>query len=129
MTRGGGGGRIHVHQSETDDTVPIIGADIVAARGEWSMGKILDIYFQFAMGGDYYLGRLLTLIPPEDKLFDSLPPHWKDQEHTTVAEALKLTFGKALTSHQGTANDPTGVLGLVSIVQSWHKRWKSSKRI
>jgi hypothetical protein len=25
----------------------------VAARGEWSMGKILDIYFQFAMGGDY----------------------------------------------------------------------------
>jgi len=28
----------------------------VAARGKWSMGKILDINFQFAMGGDYYLG-------------------------------------------------------------------------
>ena len=28
MPRGGGGGRILVHQRETDDTVPIIGADI-----------------------------------------------------------------------------------------------------
>ena len=28
MSRGGGGGRIHVHQRDTDDTVPIIGADI-----------------------------------------------------------------------------------------------------
>ena len=28
MARGGGGGRIHVHQRETDDTVPIIGTDI-----------------------------------------------------------------------------------------------------
>jgi hypothetical protein len=28
----------------------------VAAQGEWSKGKILDIYFQFALGGDYYLG-------------------------------------------------------------------------
>ena len=95
----------------------------VAARGEWSMGKILDIYFQFAMGGDYYLGRLLTLIPPEDKLFDSLPPHWKDQEHPTVAEALKLTFGKALTSHQGTANDPTGVLGFLLASMVHHSNW------
>lgn len=95
----------------------------VAARGEWSMGKILDIYFQFAMGGDYYLGRLLTLIPPEDKLFDSLPPHWKDQEHPTVAEALKLTFGKALTSHQGTENDPTGVFSFLLASMVHHSNW------
>eukprot|EP00984_Skeletonema_dohrnii_P035311 scaffold34937_cov255-Skeletonema_dohrnii-CCMP3373.AAC.1 len=95
----------------------------VAARGEWSMGKILDIYFQFAMGGDYYLGRLLTLIPPEDKLFDSLPPHWKNQEDPTVAEALKLTFGKALTSHQGTAHDPTGTLCFLLASMVHHSSW------
>ena len=45
------------------------------SSGEWSIGKILDIYFQFAMGGDYYLGRLLILIDPEDEMFASLPPH------------------------------------------------------
>ena len=28
----------------------------VAARGEGSIGKILDVYFKFAMGGDQYLG-------------------------------------------------------------------------
>ena len=96
----------------------------VAARGEWSMGKILDIYFQFAMGGDYYLGRLLTLIPPEDKLFDSLPPHWKDEENNpTVTKALELTFGKALTSHRGTAHDPTGTLSFLLASMVHHSNW------
>ena len=33
----------------------------IAARGEWSMGKVLDVYFQFASGGDFYLGQLLSL--------------------------------------------------------------------
>ena len=95
----------------------------VAARGEWSMGKILDIYFQFAMGGDYYLGRLLTLIPPEDEMFDSLPPHWKDQDHPTVARALELTFGPALTSHAGTGHDPTGTLCLLLASMVHHSNW------
>ena len=91
----------------------------VAARGEWSMGKILDIYFQFAMGGDFYLGRLLTLIPPEDKMFDSLPPHWKDTNHAKVAEALGITFGKALTSHP----DSIGILKLLLASMVHHSNW------
>ena len=95
----------------------------VAARGEWSMGKILDIYFQFAMGGDYYLGRLLTLIPPEDEMFDSLPPHWKDQDHPKVAEALELTFGLALTTYARTENDPTGTLCLLLASMVHHSNW------
>ena len=33
----------------------------VACHGVWSMRKILDIYFQFAAAGDYYLGQLLSL--------------------------------------------------------------------
>jgi hypothetical protein len=36
------------------------------------MGKILDIYFQFAAGGDYYLGQLLSLKDPNSLEFD--PP-------------------------------------------------------
>ena len=31
------------------------------ALGSGAWGKILDIYFRFAAGGDYYLGQLLTL--------------------------------------------------------------------
>ncbi len=47
------------------------------------------------MGGDYYLVRLLTLIDPEDDLFDTLPPHWKDELHPTVWRGIKITFGKS----------------------------------
>ena len=42
-----------------------------AYHGEWSMGKILDIYFQFAAGGDYYLGQLLSLKDPTSLEFDT----------------------------------------------------------
>lgn len=31
-----------------------------AYHGEWSMGKVFDIYYQLAAGGDKYLGQLLT---------------------------------------------------------------------
>jgi hypothetical protein len=95
----------------------------VAARGEWSMGKILDIYFQFAMGGDYYLGRLLTLIDPEDDHFDTLPPHWKDEFHPSVRRGIKITFGKVLSCHEHTDHNPLGLLAflLASIVH--HSDW------
>jgi len=41
----------------------------VAARGEWLIGKILDVYFKFAMGRDQYLGRLLALLDPKSPDF------------------------------------------------------------
>ncbi|KAK1746052.1 hypothetical protein QTG54_002659 [Skeletonema marinoi] len=95
----------------------------VAARGEWSMGKILDIYFQFAMGGDYYLGRLLTLIAPEDELFDSLPPHWVDEEHPTVREGIEITFGKVVSSHENGEHNPIGVLSFLLASMVHHSDW------
>ena len=83
------------HASSSATTLPPAPAfTSVAARGEWSLGRILDIYFQFAMGGgrlltlmdpddplfntllmgrDYYLGQLLTLIDPRDQLSNTLP--------------------------------------------------------
>ena len=85
----------------------------IAARGEWSMGKILDIYFQFAMGGDYYLGRLLTLIDPEDEMFATLPPHWKDETHPTIRKAIEITFGKVFTCHVDSDHNPIGVLSFL----------------
>ena len=47
----------------------------VAARGEWSIGKILDVYFKFAMGGDQYFGQILALLDPNKDEFAVLPPH------------------------------------------------------
>jgi hypothetical protein len=90
----------------------------VAARGEWSMGKILDIYFQLSMGGDYYLGRLLTLIDPEDDLVDTLPPHLKDKLHPSVMRGIEITFGKVFSCHKHTDHNPLGLLSflLASIV-------------
>ncbi len=64
----------------------------VACRGEWSMGKVLDIYFQFAQGGDYYLEQLLTLKDPNSVDFDTPCPHWKDPNAHIVLDALDLMF-------------------------------------
>ena len=50
----------------------------IAYHGEWSMGKILDLYFRFAAGGDYYLGQLLSLKDPTKANFETPCPHWKD---------------------------------------------------
>ena len=58
------------------------------------MGKILDIYFQFAAGGDYYLGQLLTFKDPNSIYLDSPRPHWKDLNAPIVLDALDLTFGR-----------------------------------
>ena len=60
----------------------------IAARGEWSMGKVLDVYFQFAASGDFYLGQLLTL---------------KNPNSVVVVEALKLMFGRILMEHGSTS--------------------------
>ena len=32
----------------------------IAHRGEWSQGKVQDIYFNFAQPGDHYIGRMLA---------------------------------------------------------------------
>ena len=32
----------------------------IARRGEWSMGKVYDIYLMFMEAGDRYLGRILA---------------------------------------------------------------------
>jgi hypothetical protein len=95
----------------------------IAARGEWSMGKVLDVYFQFAQGGDHYLGQLLSLKDPNSIDVNTPCPHWKDPAHPTVLEALELTFGKVFTEHSATSHNPQGVLSLLLASMVHHSSW------
>jgi hypothetical protein len=45
----------------------------IANRGDWSLGKVLDVYWQFAEVGDSYLGRCLCGLDPNDASFSVLP--------------------------------------------------------
>jgi hypothetical protein len=48
----------------------------IANRGDWSMGKVLDVYWQFADVGDAYLGQCLCGLDPTLSTFSVLLPHW-----------------------------------------------------
>ena len=95
----------------------------IACRGEWSMGKILDIYFRFAAGGDYYLGQLLTLKDPMTAEFNTPCPHWKEPDDPLVLEGIHVTFGKILLSHEDTDHDPQGILSLLLASVVYHSDW------
>jgi hypothetical protein len=72
----------------------------VAARGEWSIGQILELYWQFGDAGDCYAGRILAGLDHEDPSFEVLPPHFAcGMENEHVAEAMRLCFGAILDAH------------------------------
>ena len=48
----------------------------VALRGEWSLGKVLDVYWQFSEAGDYYLGRIMCGLDALKPNFSIFPPHF-----------------------------------------------------
>ena len=87
------------------------------------MGKILDIYFRFAAGGDYYLGQLLSLKDPTRADFATPCPHWNDPSDPRVYDAIKLTFGKVLLDHEHTEHDPYGVLSMLLASMVHHSCW------
>jgi hypothetical protein len=87
------------------------------------MGKILDIYFQFAAGGDYYLGQLSTLKDTNSLDFDSPCPHWKDLNSWMVLDALDLTFGRISEAHGDSSHDPHGVLSILLASIVHHSDW------
>jgi hypothetical protein len=37
----------------------------VLMRGEWSLGKVLEVYWKYSMIGDTYLGRCLAGFDPD----------------------------------------------------------------
>jgi hypothetical protein len=74
----------------------------IARRGEWSIGKVLDVYWHFDSVGDQYLGSVLAGLHPNSEQFDILPPHWKVRDpmnNATIARGMKLTFRSILTEH------------------------------
>jgi hypothetical protein len=68
----------------------------IAARGDWSLGQILDIYWHLSEPGDHYLGRCLAGLDPNSADFAILPPHLTvgdPMEHPRIREAIYLMYG------------------------------------
>ena len=101
----------------------------VASRGEWSLGKVLDVYWHFSNVGDCYLGRVLAGIDPNHHSFGILPPHFVVEDPMSnqhVREAMLLMYGPILKRWADTSVDPTGLLLrlLASVVH--HSDWIKS---
>jgi hypothetical protein len=41
----------------------------IAARGKWSLGRVLDLYWHFAEPGDTFLGCILAGLDPSSEEF------------------------------------------------------------
>lgn len=73
----------------------------VLLRGEWSLGKVLDLYWKWGHLGDTYLGRCLAGLDPDDEneKFATLPPHFiEGMENVHIKEAMTLCFGTIISS-------------------------------
>lgn len=102
----------------------------IAIRGEWSQGKVFDIYLKFCALGDHYLGRVVSGLNPSKSNFGVLPPHFTmtvPMDDGDVKEAMSLMFGRIMEKYEGTEHDPTGTLlfCLASVVYhaDWLKEW------
>ena len=117
------GGATHV---TTGTTVPPP-IPSIAGRGEWSMGKVLDVYWHFAEPGDNYLGRCIVGIDPSDPKFASLPPHWtvsSPLENEHIAKAMKLLYAPILEKWGGHSHsDPIGLLLFILPSMIHHIDW------
>ena len=74
----------------------------IAHRGDWSLGQVLDVYWQFAESGDAYLGRCLSGLNPNHSTFSVLPPHWNVQsavEDEDISAGLELMYGEIIRRH------------------------------
>lgn len=87
----------------------------IACRGDWSLGKVLDIYLQFAEAGDAYLGRVLCGLDPNDSTFSVLPPHWTMEspiDDEDISQALRSMYGTII------AKQPNRIALLVRLLAS-----------
>ena len=84
----------------------------VARRGEWSLGKVFDIYWLFAESGDQYCGRILAGLDPHSPSFETLPPHFTaGMENNSINDAMQRCFPSILKKHSTeTQTNMTGIL-------------------
>ncbi|KAL3765640.1 hypothetical protein ACHAW5_000323 [Stephanodiscus triporus] len=107
------GAGTHVTTS-TMDPPPI---PSVLMRGEWSLGKVLEVYWKYSMIGDTYLGRCLAGFNPDEPGFGVLPPHFRvGTENALVMEGMRLCFGRIIDGFGGTGIEGVLLLFLASIV-------------
>ena len=100
----------------------------VCIRGDWSMGQVLDVYWQFGDAGDNYLGRVLCGLDPNKNGFATMPPHFNVEgnlmEDEDIEEAMQIMYGPILDSHRTNDEiDPTGILLLVLASVVYHSDW------
>jgi hypothetical protein len=94
----------------------------IANRGDWSMGKVLDVYWQFADVGDAYLGRCLCGLDPNLSTFSVLPPHWTvdDPVHDPdIEDALQLMYGVIIAQHPNSIAVLVRLLASVTFASDW----------
>ena len=73
---------------------------LVALHGEWSMGKVFDVYFNFGECEDNYLGRTLAGLDPNDVSFGDVPPYFeKDMDDKITEKGMTHMFGNLLSCH------------------------------
>ena len=83
----------------------------VAARGEWSMGKVFDVYWTFAHAGDQYLGRILAGLDPNSANFACIPPHFEEGlENSDINEAMNLCFKNIMDKN---AEELPNIIGIL----------------
>ena len=89
----------------------------VLMRGEWSLGKVLEVYWKYSMIGDTYLGQCLAGFDPDKAGFGMLPPHFKEgTENPFIMEGLQLCFGAILLRFGGARIKGALLLFLASII-------------
>ena len=72
----------------------------VALHGEWSMGKVFDVYFNVGECGNNYLGRILAGLDPNSTYFGDLPPYFKkDMNKDVIKQGMTCMCGELLKSH------------------------------
>ena len=94
----------------------------IANRGDWSLGKVLDVYWQFAEVDDAYLGRCLCGLDPNHSTFSVLPPHWtvdNPVEDADIHDALQLMYTVIITRHPSSIAVLVRVLASVVFASDW----------
>lgn len=86
----------------------------IKARGEWSLGRVLDLYWHFAEPGDHYLGRCISGLDPDSDDFATLPPHFNmanPMENPKVQQAMRTLYSATLQKYGD--NPEMNVVGLL----------------
>ena len=101
----------------------------VARRGEWSMGKVLDVYWHCAEPGDNYLGRIMAGLNSLRPTFNILCPHFNMEnplDNEYIREALYSMYGPIIDKWGNTPQDPTCLLLRLLASVVYHIDWIKS---